>query len=88
MFSRQTPFSFLTVVALMICRTNRYNPEQVVSQSQSEPDSQIDENNPGILITIISKEKNIDWIGASGFSDKENKTKLLKEESVNKNVKI
>lgn len=79
MHSRQPLFFLLTVIALMSCRTNRHHPDQVVSQFQSALDSLIDDNTPGILVTIDSKEKNINWSAASGFSDKENKTKLLKE---------
>jgi D-alanyl-D-alanine carboxypeptidase len=40
-------------------------------------DSQITENIPGVLLTAICKEKQIDWSGASGYADKENKIKLL-----------
>ena len=32
---------------------------------QAELDSQINENIPGVLLTVISKEKQIDWSGAS-----------------------
>ncbi len=44
---------------------------------QSALDSQINDNMPGILVTVISRDKNIEWSGASGYSDKMNKTKLL-----------
>ncbi len=37
---------------------------------QADIDSQIHENIPGVLLTVISKENEIDWSGASGFSDK------------------
>lgn len=44
---------------------------------QVDLDSQINENMPGVLVTVIHKEKQIDWSGASGFDDKKNKRKLL-----------
>jgi len=44
---------------------------------QAELDSQINENIPGVLVTVISKEKQIDWSGASGFTDKVHNIKLL-----------
>lgn len=44
---------------------------------QADLDSQINENIPGVLLTIICKEKQIDWSGASGYADKENKIRLL-----------
>ena len=44
---------------------------------QAELDSQINENIPGVLLTVISKEKQIDWSGASGFTDKVHNIKLL-----------
>ena len=81
MNNRQVFYLLLTVIALMSCRTSLHHSDQVVSQFQSVLDSQIDENIPGILVTIISKEKNIQWSGASGYSDKENKTKLLKDQT-------
>ena len=65
----------------MSCSTSVRNAAQDVLQFQSIVDSQIDENIPGILVTIISKEKNIDWSGASGYSDKLNETKLLQDQT-------
>lgn len=44
---------------------------------QVDLDSQITENIPGVLVTVICKEKQIDWSGASGYADKKNKIKLL-----------
>lgn len=44
---------------------------------QADLDSQINEKMPGVLVTVICKEKQIDWSGASGYADKVNKIKLL-----------
>jgi D-alanyl-D-alanine carboxypeptidase len=44
---------------------------------QADVDSQINENIPGVLVTVLCKEKEIDWSGASGYADKEKKIKLL-----------
>jgi len=44
---------------------------------QADLDSQINEKMPGVLVTVICKENQIDWSGASGYADKENKIKLL-----------
>jgi hypothetical protein len=37
---------------------------------QAELDSQLHENIPGIMVAVICNDKNIDWSGASGFTDK------------------
>jgi D-alanyl-D-alanine carboxypeptidase len=47
------------------------------SELQSDLDSELIENIPGILVNITSVDNNISWSGASGFSDKDKKTKLL-----------
>lgn len=73
--------SLITLIVSMSCSTSVRNAAQDVLQFQSIVDSQIDENIPGILVTIISKEKNIDWSGASGYSDKLNETKLLQDQT-------
>jgi D-alanyl-D-alanine carboxypeptidase len=44
---------------------------------QADIDSQIHENIPGVLVTVISKENIIDWSGASGFTDKVHNIQLL-----------
>ena len=41
---------------------------------QADLDSHINENIPGVLVTVICKEKQIDWSGASGYADKKNKS--------------
>lgn len=48
---------------------------------QADLDSQINENMPGVLATVICHEKQIVWSGASGYADKENKTKLLPDQT-------
>ncbi|MFZ9976460.1 MAG: serine hydrolase domain-containing protein [Candidatus Kapaibacteriota bacterium] len=44
---------------------------------QADIESQLHENIPGVLLTVISKEKEIDWSGASGYTDKVHNNKLL-----------
>ncbi|MBI9055132.1 MAG: beta-lactamase family protein [Bacteroidales bacterium] len=43
---------------------------------QSHLDNELSENNPGIIVNVISPDKNICWNGASGLSDKITKNKL------------
>ncbi len=47
------------------CKVHNRQPSPVTSIFQADLDSQIHENMPGILATVISKEKKIDWSGAS-----------------------
>lgn len=44
---------------------------------QAELDSQLHENIPGIMVAVICNDKNIDWSGASGYTDKVHNIKLL-----------
>lgn len=46
---------------------------QHILNFQADLDSQINENIPGVLVAVIGQEKQIDWRGASGYADKENK---------------
>ncbi|HBS85558.1 MAG: hypothetical protein A2W91_17255 [Bacteroidetes bacterium GWF2_38_335] len=48
---------------------------------QADIDNQINENIPGVLVTVICKEKQIDWSGASGYADKNNKVQLLPDQT-------
>ena len=48
---------------------------------QDEADGQVNENMPGILVSVISQEKNIDWCGGSGYSDIEKKVKIANSQT-------
>ena len=49
----------------------------ITSAFQSDIDSQVSESIPGILAAVVSKDRNIDWSGASGYSCKESRAALL-----------
>lgn len=66
----------LSILFFTNCRTDFQPETKDVLNFQSDLDSQVNENMPGILVSVISKDKKINWTGASGFSDKENKTLL------------
>jgi D-alanyl-D-alanine carboxypeptidase len=70
-------FLLITTILVASCKIQTHQSSKAGSTFQPDLDSQINENMPGILVTVISKEKDIDWSGASGYSDKVNKTKLL-----------
>ena len=51
---------------------------QTTASFQQFLDNQItEENTPGVLVSVISRGKAMDWSGAAGYADKENKTPLL-----------
>ena len=49
----------------------------ITSAFQSDIDSQVSESMPGIMAAGVSRGRNIDWSGASGYSCKENRAALL-----------
>jgi D-alanyl-D-alanine carboxypeptidase len=61
---------FVASIALKLSAQNNLN-------FQTDLDAQLNENVPGVMVTVICNEKQIDWSGASGYADKENKIKLL-----------
>jgi D-alanyl-D-alanine carboxypeptidase len=70
----------LSVISLN-WQSDFHNSKRNTLQFQAALDNQISDNMPGILVTVISKEKNTDWSGASGYSDKEKKIKLLPDQT-------
>jgi len=69
---KHTLFATIFVASIISQLNAQYN-----LNFQADLDSQINGNMPGVMVSIISKQKQIDWRGASGFADKENKIKLL-----------
>jgi D-alanyl-D-alanine carboxypeptidase len=68
--------SFLLTTLILASSANDIKA-QITSEFQYDLDNQIIvENTPGILATVISKEKQIDWSGAAGYADKETKLEL------------
>jgi D-alanyl-D-alanine carboxypeptidase len=68
---------FFIAILITGCKTSHKRSPHDVLDFQSDLDSQVNENMPGILATVISEERNIYWNGAAGYSDKENKIDLL-----------
>ncbi|PKP36076.1 MAG: hypothetical protein CVT98_09285, partial [Bacteroidetes bacterium HGW-Bacteroidetes-15] len=76
-------FGFVIVAFLTNCKRTNNNHANNVLDFQSELDSQVNENMPGILVSVISNDNNIyaNWNGASGFSDVKKKVKLLPDQT-------
>jgi len=55
--------------------------KKVILKLQTDLDSELTETNPGILLTISSPDQNIEWSGAAGYSERENKVKLLPDQT-------
>jgi D-alanyl-D-alanine carboxypeptidase len=69
----------ILIIAISTFGCKIYNKPSALftAKFQSELDNQINENIPGLIVSLISKEKKIAWSGASGYDDKLTKTKLL-----------
>ena len=53
----------------------------ITSAFQSDIDSQVSESMPGIMAAVVSRDRNIDWSGASGYSCKESRAALLPDQT-------
>jgi D-alanyl-D-alanine carboxypeptidase len=73
MFKQLKCTALATLLIVSIAFTSRAQSKQ---NFQTDLDSQINENIPGVLVAVIGKGKQIDWRGASGYADRENKIKL------------
>lgn len=76
-------FGFTVVVLFTNCKSKNGNQSEDAIAFQKELDAQVNEYNPGILISVITNDKNnyINWNGASGFSDIKNGEKLLPDQT-------
>lgn len=80
---RLISIGFVIIVSLTNCKSS-YNIRTINTLDfQQEFDSQVNENMPGILVSIITRDKNnyIEWSGASGLADVKNGVKLLPDQT-------
>jgi len=73
---KPTKFTFLIALVALLCSSCVKSKIDYTKQIQTELDHEISENNPGILVNINSVDKDFVWNGASGVSDKEEKSEL------------
>lgn len=74
----------LVIVFLLTnCKSRINYQSKNILDSQTELDDQVNENMPGILVSIIINDQNnyIEWSGASGFSDVAKELKLLADQT-------
>jgi D-alanyl-D-alanine carboxypeptidase len=72
--------ALLAIIAIILfdgCKVNQTQSSATTLAFQKALDSQISENASGILASVISKDKNIVWSGASGYDNKQTKTMLF-----------
>lgn len=74
------------IVGLMLlvgvsCTPKSTAPSQDPYGFQADLQVELTENMPGILVSVISQDKNIRWTGAAGFSDISNQTILHPEQT-------
>jgi D-alanyl-D-alanine carboxypeptidase len=77
-------FLMTVIVGLAIsCTSTVNNRTEDPLNFQSDLDNQINENMPGLLVCVISKDSdiNLTWKGAAGFSDKENNLRMLPDQT-------
>jgi len=74
---------FVLVAFLTNCKSTNNNQANNALDFQSELDDQINENMPGILVSIITNDKNnyLEWSGASGYADVKNEAKLSPDQT-------
>lgn len=74
---------FAVIVLFTNCKSINDNQRKNAIAFQKELDDQVNKNMPGILVSVITNNKNIciNWNGASGFSDVENGVKLLPDQT-------
>lgn len=74
---------FAIVILFTNCKSRNNNQSENVLVLQTELDEQVNENMPGILVSVITNDTNnyINWSGASGFSDVKNGVKLLPDQT-------
>lgn len=77
-------FTVIVIVSLATNCTNRVSHQNEDPLNfQSDLEDQINENMPGLLVCVISKDSdiNLTWKGAAGFSDKENNLRMLPDQT-------
>ncbi|MDX9694181.1 MAG: serine hydrolase domain-containing protein [Bacteroidales bacterium] len=74
---------FAVVVLFTNFKSRNNNQSENTISFQKELDEQVNENMPGISVSVITNDKNfyINWNGASGLSDVENGVKLLPDQT-------
>lgn len=80
-FKSQTGLYVLIILFLTGSSLPGFCQQALYKEFQAEIDKEVNDNMPGILIHIESPGRNISWSGASGFSDRGNRTKLNPDES-------
>lgn len=72
---KRLPIIFLLLIFLG-CSTSKKVSRVIDSEIQSEMDRLINDDMPGLLVSVYSKDHGIDWSSTSGVKDKEKKEPL------------
>ncbi|MFA8300744.1 MAG: serine hydrolase domain-containing protein [Hyphomicrobiales bacterium] len=71
--------AFISLVFLFVygCNVSEKNH----SHLQTQLDSELSDDLPGVLVSVISPDKGINWSGAAGLSDVKNNVKILPDQT-------